>query len=382
MEFNDKEAKSKVVKTKSSKLQKKSALLENNKELLQENIVIYNEKPQKLSKNLLKALKLGSINGTNYNLLLNELDKANNENRIFIYLKIFKDLKLIKKQSPLVSLITTKYILSNLEKILDRLEVDKADLSLNSTFYTYERLLSFFDSVIRKSYIKNDNELLIMKNSKRNADLRKIGSLCYMYLILVNYKDDFSTPNNSNMLLIERAFATYFSEIIPEKQYQYIGQSLIKSLDSRSYKTELQKHVYLYVNDNQVVNKLNHEKDELIGLTADLNDTIKELKLKIEQLNSNISTLEQKNLEIVKDNTELINAKTRAENRLEFEVNKYENHFETYKESVVKELKKDLDHEIMGIRNIIENSDQDLSARIERRLTRIEKLIEFTDKRG
>ena len=60
------------------------------------------------------------------------------------------------------------------------------------------------------------------------------------------------------------------------------------------------------------------------------------------------------------DNQNKITDKNDAENRLEYEKAKYLNHLETYKQSILQEVKSDLDLEILGIRNIIQYADQDL----------------------
>lgn len=380
METLEKDKKTIGIKRKVNKTKNEITQQENTKGLGIESITLYNENPLKFHKNLKNAIKSGIINGTNFELLLRDLDNANDDNRILIYFQVFKEINTLKKQSPLVRKVTLKYIMNNLEKILDRLEVDKLDLTVNDPIFSHQRLITFFDSVIRKSFAKNDKELIIITKNKREADLRKISCLCYMYLMLLCYTDTFSIPNYKNMLIIEKAFAGYFSEIKPENQNQYVGKSIVETLDKKSFKKDLQKHIYLSISDEAIVIDLKRQKDELSSSITDLNDYIKELKIKIEQLKLDIDTLEHNNTIFKNENLELQNARIRAENRLEFEVNKYSNHFETYKESVIKELKKDLDHELLGIRNIIEYSDQDLVSRIERRLSRIEKLIEIKNK--
>lgn len=331
--------------------------------------------PSDLHKNIMKSIKEGIINGTNYELLISVLDKIPTDKRLNTYLKLYNDKDKIEKNSPLLKKIINQYIYDKLDAKLDILDVYCRDFKVNQNHYNKVNITAFIESIRDKVLKNKDSEFLIFKGKFTEANYKNIAMLSYIYLSLNHdtiskVKDDYERK-----LIIHRSIIEYFSSLNPDNINHHLNHALVDALDGRSFLSDFQKQVYLYSDSYEELSKIRIEKEELSGTIADLNEHIHGLMKKIEALKQDLNTKDEDINELRNDNQNKITDKNDAENRLEYEKAKYLNHLETYKQSILQEVKSDLDLEILGIRNIIQYADQDLINKMERRLKRIEIII-------
>lgn len=176
---------------------------------------------------------------------------------------------------------------------------------------------------------------------------------------------------------------TYISRGIIEYKTIINGKSLNKALNTEIIKAvyckdKISRFVsmcYLYYNMPARIKALNIKNDELteqknylIAKNKEQSENIKADKLRLTELMNKCNDLEKENSELHQNNYEI-------ENRLEYEVNKYEKQNETFKKAFIQKLNNDINLELDGIFTIMGNIQERDKVRLERRLMRIKRIL-------
>ena len=329
--------------------------------------------PTNIEKLIVDNIKNKSLTIHALKAVLDVIDNRFRLHKINILLKLYTALKDIKTNDITAHDLIRAYILDAVVTILDEIKSEYIHEENQSFFTTNGGLKSFYEDTFNKMrFAKNLDYISSAK--QKDQSYRYSAIICYIYSMLFNHLDTI-TKKNELYWRIDRTLAEFFAGLTANDQFKYIGDTVLKALNSKNFKQELSKQVHLYVADQNITELLISDKEELTESVVNLNKMVTTLKMKVIELETTNRSLNAENALCRKQNESLNVEISKVNNRLEFEINKFEKQYESFRENVLSQIKKDLDLEILGVRDIIEPLNDETKAMIIRRLGRIDNIL-------
>ena len=171
---------------------------------------------------------------------------------------------------------------------------------------------------------------------------KKILSLIYIYFVLTSLsRADFY----KELLIVERVLAEHFTESESKETNIYLLKLLPEALIDNSPEKKIRSFVHLYLSaHNHELKKelvyLNENLDYYRSFSNKLSDKVQQLNEQIDEKDKTIYQLIQERIE--KDNsiTNLLAELTETNNRLEYEVNKYEKQIQGLKNGLFSNIQR------------------------------------------
>lgn len=286
-----------------------------------------------------------------------------------------------RSENP-ISVMTVSYIrFYCLNRLLQcGFEKEELDVSMQDFFTTNSRnnqVQQFLSKLNQNKQTKASS--IEMDDSIALGDKDK-AIIAYLWYV-IHIRNKKSLPMEKQLLEVEKAFSTYYSEIDVRKRRSYICTVLPQLLLKASYKRDLGKLLYLYYGTDEAIleseaqiENLKHANERIIDENAKKSDQIQQLKTKISEID-NLACELRVRIEA------LDQEKVAAENRLKFEKNKYEKQYKTLAIGLSDRLENDIGLEILGIEDVISDITDRERAMIKRRINNIKAIIsELGDK--
>lgn len=270
--------------------------------------------------------------------------------------------------------------------------------------YQYKYVANMRDFLIDKSYVFVDeyiiDELLMNSNNFNSNNLNRFIEIIFNNLKTKNKnisaQDSFIliisilklVHNSGNRMYKDKTILNIERELVEffYKKYNHnsdvkienyvAGDIMGQQIKDETFVKNLIKYVYLYNGLSEKNELLEIANQNLIEDKNSLSYKIANMNIIIESLNEQLIDKDNQILAINNELSQAHDDRNKAENRLSFEKNKYEQGFLSMQANLLDSLKSDLQLEIEGIENIIELLPDEKKAKILRRLRRIEKVID------
>lgn len=257
-----------------------------------------------------------------------------------------------------------------------------------------EKVLSFIEDEVKKKvstfiekneideifYALNNNDNSLLKNKLKQVDIfckdnnfPKTELISYLYVLFVHVSIKYYS-NTKAILKAQRILFTTFAD--RDKHDSYFVKNMKRSFLEEKSTLKFSEVTYLYEGIEEDLDSIQAENEHR-------KETIKERNLEISGLNKEIELLKKEILdkqsmldEKEKQLTEQKGLNDKADRRNEFNENLYKQQYISLKNELIEKLKNDLQPEIEGLETIAEALDEVQKERIQRRITRIYKLLQ------
>ncbi len=263
--------------------------------------------------------------------------------------------------------VTLDYINNWCREFYIKLELnEKSYLGVIESVPTRSTILEFLKSV----------EFKLENNSVKKQITLHTGAIANYLWMATSRKYYKGGATSLDASTIERAFVDYYGKLERNQVANLQCVSIPLLLEKKNFSGKFKDVQYLYykmedrlsaqLDQNALLKKNN---DNLMQYKKEKDEQIEELNQEIEHFHSEIEN---------KDGTisDLKNELDEAKSMFQFETNKYVQQYETLKSSLMRDLKRELNFEFEGIQDIIASIPDDKKLKIERRLNRIEDLLD------
>ena len=286
-------------------------------------------------------------------------------NEMNIYLSIYEDMKLKKYSIDCI----LKYILNRCEQRLEKLNFKKpVEEDILGLANKEEKLSNMFFNVIDK--IVRNNKVLHESHDEN------IESVIYLYLALkIELCIKSLLLRNKLLLIMERVFVGYFIDGYYDIQQKMLGYCIPNALMSKKCQALFASYSYLYDDINkkyyQLLKNIKEKDRQIMYLRKEIefkNEKISDEAKKVKKITAECNQLKE-NYDILK--VEENNTKE----RMEYEKNNYEVKYQSKVKGLMEQYEHRLGLELDGIEDIIEYIPDKARESIQRRIERINQII-------
>lgn len=203
-----------------------------------------------------------------------------------------------------------------------------------------------------------------------NSELACLSFVCFSLYCKASYDG-----NAKIQLLIDRAIAEYFSayELSGIREKDLTGKILGNALSSKvfSYK-KISELTYLYSGTTEKLSELSEDIKRLEEIRRNQTERITSLLAEIKAVTTQNQALQNENAVLRADAQHHREECEAAENRLDYEKNKFEKQLKTQEAGLAEQITSDIALELQAIRDLVDYLDEDDQKRFRRRLDRID----------